>query len=217
MKRFARLSIGMIALAAMAFAVTLVPQKAAKGSGTDAVRVVNTPLPVTGTVHATLSGTPTVNIGKLPPVDVEFPSSLHVTNPTIKSQAVPLLTRDAGAMHAFQASCVVNYTGLPGTGCTITTVPAGKRLVIQLVSMQVKLDAGLRVPLAELEGASLIFLPSQFTGTTVDGFDVSVSTQQITMYVDSQFNVFCGAAASGVPTAASNLACSIMGYMVDVP
>jgi hypothetical protein len=218
MKRFAGLSIGMAGLAAMVFAVTLVPQQAAKGSGADAVRVVNTPLPVTGTVHATLSGTPTVNIGNLPPVNVNFPSSLNVTNPTFGSQAVPLVTRDAGSLQPFQKVCQANFPGtLPQASCTLATVPAGKRLVIQMESIQVNLNGGLRVPSAGLDSSTVIFLPAQFTGTTFDGFDVSTSAQQITMYVEPQTGVDCFARASGFPSAASAIACTISGYLVDVP
>jgi hypothetical protein len=218
MKRFARLSIGMTGLAAMAFAVTLLPRQAAKGSVADAVRVVNTPLPVTGTVNATLSGTPTVNIGKLPPVDIDFPSSLKVTNPTVSSQAVPLVTRDAGSLQPFQKMCQANFSGtVPHITCALTTVPTGKRLVIQMASIQVNLNGGMRVPSAGLDSSTLTFLPVQFTATTFDGFDVSVGAQQITMYVEPQTAVGCFASASGFPTTPSAMACAISGYLVDVP
>jgi hypothetical protein len=69
----------------------------------DHVKVVNPasdPVPVTGNVKAiqsgawnvAINGTPTVNVASAPPVNVNFPSTISVTNPFASpSQLVPLV------------------------------------------------------------------------------------------------------------------------------
>src|SRR5215469_9573002 len=77
MKRFARAFCVTLGLVILASAVSLVPQKNAKGAGAAPVAVVNTPLPVTGTIAAQQSGNWNVGIAGTPTVGVNnFPGTL---------------------------------------------------------------------------------------------------------------------------------------------
>jgi len=145
MKHFARLLTATIGLMSMAFVVSLVPQKAARGTVAAQVEVVNTPLPVTGSVSATLTGTPTVNVATMPPVNVSFPPSIGingsvpVTNPfTGFFQPVPLVVKpdtNNFVSLSFNTFSGIYQQVLPdGSLSQSFVIPAGRQLVITDVS-----------------------------------------------------------------------------------
>ena len=78
MKRFARALAVFFGIVVLGSFVLLVPQKNAAGAGSAPVTIVNTPLPVTGDVSATVSGT--VGIAGTPTVNanVSLPNPLPV-------------------------------------------------------------------------------------------------------------------------------------------
>jgi len=146
MKRFAKLMLVTIGFGVLGFVMSLVPQKTAKGTVAAQVNVVNTPLPVTGNVNATLTGTPTVNVANIPPVNVNFPSSIGVngsvlvTNPITTFgnglAQVPLLIREVDDRELAPIE-VVSFEALSSggvvSGSSPFTVPTSTRFVIDQI------------------------------------------------------------------------------------
>ena len=163
-------------------------------SQTQNVNVVNTP-----TVTAQQSGAWNVGINGTPTVAVtNFPGTTNVgIDPaanTVKIDAThPLLVSDVDnpARHPFAASCTINNNG--GFPCTVTFVPPGKRLVIEMFSLTS--NGG------ELD-VNVNNTPMKYT--------FSQSTQLVRVYADPLTTVqVAGAAAGTVAT--------ITGYLVDLP
>jgi hypothetical protein len=111
----------------------------------DRVKVVNPasdPVPVTGNVKAIqsgawnvgINGTPTVNVASAPPVNVNFPSTISVTNPFASpSQPVPLVVTgdtvdfvtilfNGSYLQVRPDGSTTNFTLLPGQSLVITDV-----------------------------------------------------------------------------------------------
>jgi hypothetical protein len=148
---------------------------------------------------------------------------VQVTN----TAANPVPVTQASAFHPFQSSCTAEYTiGASGTRCFVATVPAGQRLVIQTVSVDNVVDAGLR---SESTGFSffagdgsvslVLFINTPFTAATPNGvYDVSAGTQQVTAYADAGTKVSCGTSVNGmVNQPGSTLDCELSGYTVPLP
>jgi len=108
---------------------------AAPTSQTQNVNVVNTP-----TVSAQQVGVWNVGIAGTPTVGLDATNNtvkFDASNNTVKiDPAAPVLVRDADnpAGQPFAASCVIdNNQGFP---CTLTNVPQGKRLVIEMFQVE---------------------------------------------------------------------------------
>jgi hypothetical protein len=138
MKRFAKLLLATLGFSALGLVVSLVPQKAAKGSVAAQVQVVNTPLPVAGNVNATINGTPTVNVASMPAINVgqvTLSGNVPVVNPVTGGNPVPLQIQDADnptrqSFH-FLDSCTFVNTLCQDIGYNI---PLGKTLVVEDIS-----------------------------------------------------------------------------------
>lgn len=140
MKRFAKLFAATLMFGGLGFLMSLFPQKTANGVTPTPVDVTNTPLPVKGDVGATILGTPSVKVTSLPPLNVNFPSSLAVSggpvtvqNPASNGVAVPIITQaaDNPALQPFQAR---QFQSSAFPTFTIN-VPTGKTLVIEEVNL----------------------------------------------------------------------------------
>jgi hypothetical protein len=159
MKRFARalaVTLGLVVLGSFVF---LVPQKNASGTASGApVTITNTPLPVTGSVNATVSGT--VNVGNFPAMQnvsitnasVPVTGSLGVSGSVgisnTPSSPVPMLNVDEPTAQPFlQRFCFSSIAGQcageigsPTNGFQVPSTTAGgasvKRLVVEFVSGQ---------------------------------------------------------------------------------
>ena len=98
------------------------------GAESKEVTVINTPLPVQGTV----------NVGNFPAVNavtgsVSITGTPNVSVVNAPSSPVPVRNADDPDRNGFQATCLSSTTNF----CTLTTVPAGKVLVIQGATIEV--------------------------------------------------------------------------------
>src|SRR5262252_6427925 len=144
-----------MALAAAGVLISGSHNVAQAGPGSAAVSITSPlPLPITGTatvsgtVGATQSGTWNVGITGIPSVDVGTPTvnlgagntvGINGTVQVGSSASSPVLVRDldAAARHAFQASTTLTLSGSTTIQeATITSVPTGKRLVIESIIVQ---------------------------------------------------------------------------------
>jgi hypothetical protein len=99
------------------------------------VTVANTPLPVTGTVTANISGTPTVN--------ANINGTPNVNATIVNPSSSPLLVRDVDAGRSpFEIRLTFNIDDGSAVNQTQFDVPSGKRLVIEHVSARVQGPAG---------------------------------------------------------------------------
>jgi hypothetical protein len=136
MKRFARalaVTLGLVVLSSFVF---LVPQKNAKADGSAPVTVVNTPLPVNGTVSASISGNVNATI-----TNASVPVSAAQTGlwnvgitgtPSVNIASLPALN-DGNALNPYRTNCTES-DNLGGFVCDLGTVPSGKELVIEEVT-----------------------------------------------------------------------------------
>ncbi len=175
------------------------------------VHVVNTPLPVTGTVG--ISGTPTVNLGAGNTVGIN--GTVKVGN----SASSPVLVRDVddAARSAFHASADVGIPDTRSEGlATITTVPAGKRLVIEYVSILAQAPTG-----QKLFAQITVFVDSvgqnHFITLTPQGAfsstDVFTAAQPTRLYADAGTNVTASLFRNATTGVVGNTV-AISGYLV---
>ena len=96
-----------------------------KDRTSEPVRVVNTPLPVQGTVSAMLIGTSPVSLSTTPTTPV-------------------FVDADRPARNGFNASCATgNVDSTFGqASCALLTIPPGRQVVIESISCQAELVAG---------------------------------------------------------------------------
>lgn len=97
---------------------------------TQSVSVVNTPLPVQGSVNASVTGT--VGVSALP-------ANLNTTPTT------PVyVDTDQSARNGFNVSCFTgNIDSVSGqAACTLLSIPAGRQVVIETISCQAELFGG---------------------------------------------------------------------------
>jgi len=141
MKEFAKIMMVALGFGCTAMLLSLIPPKKAEGTVAAAVQVMNTPLPVTGTVNATINGTPTVNVASMPPISVgqvTLAGNVPVVNPTSNSAPVPLLIRDSDAAarqpFSYLDSCTFGSPNADTCGGAFSIVPDGKILVLEDVS-----------------------------------------------------------------------------------
>lgn len=140
------------------------------------VRVINTsaePVPVTGNVHVT--NTPTVAIS---------PSTVLATRSV-----------DEPARSAFQLSRTIMIPpGSPFIETEMTPIPVGKRLVVELVSIEAELPIGQKLLFAGFDPflgtppapgtQSHVYVPAQFTAT-VGSFDIYAACLKTLFYADA--------------------------------
>jgi hypothetical protein len=151
MKRFARALVVILALAVIGSVVSLVPQNPTVAAGGAPVSIMSPlPLPVTGSVNATVNGTvatqqsgkwnvgidgtPNVNVGNFP---VLQPVSFS------NSGSTPLFVdTDGPARAAVSGSCNANYDANGFAQCLAVNVPLGKILVVDALSVSTIVTSG---------------------------------------------------------------------------
>jgi hypothetical protein len=151
------------------------------------------------------------------------PQDVNVVNTPTVSDA------DNPARQPFQASGTGVLTAAGETGnVPITTVPGGKRLIIEHVSVFCFAQTGQRIFLASIgvalqnvyNGANLNhYLTLSPQGSNGLDLDFYTASEQVRLYADPGTQVFVYAAgnpgsASGSPT---TVHFAISGYLVDVP
>ena len=138
-------------------------------------------------------------------------ANLFVTVSNVPSQPVP--TTIENARHAF--AVFINETNEDSVRFN---VPAGKRLVIESVSVETGVPAGQKL-LAGVIQAHVngdledYFMAPTFTGT-LGSNDIYIASQKTTLYADggTEIVVFALRSAS---TGGRNLNVSIQGYLID--
>jgi len=193
-------------------------------SQTQNVNVVNTP-----SVNAQQSGTWNVGITGTPVV------GLDAGNNTVKFDAVnntvkidpnnPLSVRDVDnpAWHPFAAQQFGSWNdGAQQAGDTITTVPIGKRLVIEYVSVKGAVLTGQKMlaPGITLTTGGVVvshyLTTSAFQGV-LTGRDIYVSSQEVRLFADQGTEVFGFAFRDSSTGNGGNVTFTISGYLVDMP
>jgi hypothetical protein len=165
-------------------------------SQTQNVNVVNTP-----TVNAQQSGAWNVDIAGTPSVLVaNFPATTTVgidgSANTVKIDTTnPLPVRDVDnpGRHPIAASCTINNN--QGFPCFVTTVPPGKRLVIEMVQLQLA-ASGLELTVV--------------TNNTTITYQFFEPSQLVRVYADPLSTVQVAGGQAGTRAA-------ISGYLVDLP
>jgi len=188
--------------------------------------IQNTPsVTVSGTpnVSATIAGTPNVNVANTPTVTVGNTNAAPL--PVVGSgnlAAAPVIIRnnDEPARRPFQAGCNASASSAGFIGCTLTTVPAGKTLVIELF------DGFFNFPQAgvpyELElatsvgGGGPMNHEYVYTFLNTQSGESHYSFHQLTrVYADAGTTVAGQIYISGVTGTYVQL--NISGYLVNVP
>src|SRR5258705_4017509 len=200
-------------------------------TGTESVPIQGTAT-VNGTVQTQQNGIWNVGINGTPVVGLDAGNNtvkFDAVNNTVKiDSASPLPMRDVEnpARQPFQAdvpSAGEFPDGMFVTLPMITTIPAGKRLVIEQVSVLGAMIKGQRMVTTGLHinnGGNNV---QHFLAITPQGSggccrDVFVASQQVRLYADPGTIVY-GFASRDVNTGFANAAVSfsISGYLVDVP
>lgn len=149
MKRFSRALVATFGFVVLGCVGSMVPQKSATGSDTrkptgghtENVDVVNTPLPVSGTVN--VGNTASVSVANTPTVNLGSGTSVNVSNPQ-DSQNNPTPVATLETIQPYEDFCSAPFGGAPGGNCNFQTVPSTKRLVIQEVDVRVGVDTGVK-------------------------------------------------------------------------
>lgn len=198
----------------------------AEASGSAPVTVVNTPLPVQGTVNAKQSGawnvgvSGTVSVASMPNVNLAGGSTVAVSN-SLDGNGNPssLLIRDSDnpALHVYLGTCATQQQAALSVGCTTTPVPSGKTLVVEEVDVFLAVPTGQGlVPFNGFAGNAALF-PLNFVGS--DGTnDRYLAHQLARMYQPANGGTpGCGAVLNASPNLTIGLECFITGHLVDTP
>jgi len=251
MHRFKKSIVALIGLVTLIVITTVLMPHTGYGSSatstnapsiqTQNVKVVNTasesvPIQgtatVNGTVQAQQNGTWNVGINGTPVVGLDAGNNtvkFDAVNNTVKiDSASPLPMRDVEnpARQPFQADAPSTGEFPDGMFVTlpmITTIPAGKRLVIEQVSVSGAMIKGQRMVTAGLHISNSGNNVQHFLTVTPQGSggccrDVFIASQQVRLYADPG-TIVSGFATRDVNTgfASAAVSFSISGYLVDVP
>jgi hypothetical protein len=201
------------------------------------VSVVNTPLPVQGTVTANIDGMPTVNanINGTPTVNANINGTPAVTLNTTPTTPV-YVDADRPARNSFDASCNTgNVDPVYGqASCTIFTIPAGRQVVIETAACTAELAAGTGPGQADLIIPNIPYGAAPGSGPIGYYYTLAMSKQAdgaaVGASVDlwgmtTQFRAYGAAPAAGtvdigvffranLSSAPQGMNCTISGYVV---
>jgi len=244
MKHIARLMLLTLSVGVVAVVLSSLPRHTAAAASDPPsppslpVKVTNTPLPVTGSVNAAVTGTVaatqsgtwnvgingtvpvsgTVAVSSLPAVTVSGLTSVGITN----TSATPVFVRDTDnpAKQPFVSSCSINLS--TAVTCSFTSVPTSKELVIEMFTAFIGMNSGDRPISAELGGAVngipyTFDYPLVFNNTfSAVSADVWVVQQPLTRaYSDPTTTPACGILVNfGEGKSAT---CQVSGYLVNLP
>lgn len=150
MHRIVKFSFVVVAAAAGVATLVSVSPAPANASGSAPVHVVNTPLPVTGSLTATLSGPVSATVTG--PLTATLAGPVDIGN----TAANPVLVRTVdGAPEHFQQRLERNLSGAGVGIIDFDPVPSGKRLVVEYVSVELT---------ASLASCSIMTFPSHDFG-----------------------------------------------------
>jgi len=187
---------------------------------------VNGTVPVSGTVSATITGTPSVNatITNTPSVSVTGTPTVSVSNlPTGTAGPGPttgvlVKSLDNPAQQVFQRQLLCNTVAAGATTCTVNfTVPAGKVLVIEYVQMISIENGGSGTAFYELiTTAGGLDIPYYFAPTALINGNNRIGEHLTRIYADPGSTVtFIGYENNTSGTV--NFGVTFSGYLVNVP
>jgi len=204
-KRLVAVATGLTMIGLTMAVFSAAPVHATPPATTQNVNVVNTPLPVQGDINVTVVGTPTVNVGN-------FPSSTTVNGavsitgtPTVNVGNTAIPVNDAGQPQAVHGNCYAVAASTFVASCIAATVPAGKQLVVEMISYQLRSDEFNVAPFLVKAGLDAGFgnitiaQPNVFVfpvGTPVDrGFGnlYYPETRDVRIYLDEDQSLRIGA------------------------
>ena len=189
-----------VVVAIVALIAQIQPAHADKVKPADDVNVVNTP-----TVNV---GTPTVKATQSGPWSVGLSG--------------PVTVGDVAPTQPYQASCDSSLNFSDNINECFITVPAGKRLIVQTLSIHADADPGVRVSQAAVTTfdssgvPTILWMNMPFTGTFPCACgDVSQVTQDVHLYVDGGSNLIFELLYN-TDTARNNLRATVIGYLVNM-
>ncbi|HEV8140338.1 MAG TPA: hypothetical protein VGP81_11245 [Pyrinomonadaceae bacterium] len=210
MYRFKKSLIALTGVLTLVAIVTVaVPHIGRGASGTNApttqtqnVKVVNTagePVPgivqpAAGTVwNVGVVGTPNVAVSNFPATTTVGIDGSANTVKIDTTDPLPVRDVDNPGRHPIAASCTINNN--QGFPCFVTTVPPGKRLVIEMVQLQL---------------ANVGFELTVVTNNTTITYQFFEPNQLVRVYADPLSTVQVAGGTAGTKAA-------ISGYLVDLP
>ena len=133
------------------------------------------------------------------------------------TSANPVPVTDVGPLQPFTARCTNTVANVSFVDCSVA-VPAGKRLVLQMVSLTALIDNSNTVVTASVQYFSQgnpegLEFDLTRTGTFV-GLATFVRAQPVTAYVDSGSNVDCTIQEDLVGTN-NTISCTLVGNLVN--
>jgi len=228
MKRFAKCLSSTPALAILAATIVLIsaaPASSAVLTPSVPVSIVNTPLPVQGTVNAHVTGT--VGVSSMPAVQLSGTPTVNLNT----APAAPLyVDAERPARNGFNASCFTGNVD-PTYGqasCTLFSIPAGRQIVIETISCQAELyanegpgDVQLIVPNPPLGGGAPVNVSHLLALTkqaSTSSLDIWRMTTPLRAYASApaQGSVNVGVFFRANPASPNpqGLSCTVSGYMV---
>lgn len=234
MKQFGKMMLLALGFGLLAVVLSSIPNHPAAAAGSAPVTVVGgvtgaTPVPVSlqgtgnisGDVNAAQSGAWNVGVNNFPNTQDVSATQSGTWNVGINSTvANPVPITDVAPLQMYQASCESRLSFRDNLNSCIIGVPAGKRLVVQTMSVHAEVDPGVRVSDTGVEALgtrTILWLNVPFTGTTPGASDISQATQELRLYADGgdssiEFEVFYNS-----DTTINDLRCTVVGYLVNLP
>lgn len=242
MKQFGKIMLIVLSLGILATGLSSIPSRPIAAAGGAPVTVLNTPLPVQGTVGVSnfpaiqaVSGTvavsnfpafPSTLTGSTVPVsgtvnaNVTFPNSVAVTSPLDgKGNPTPLAVLDA--TQPYEDKCTITFGGLAVAICNFQAIPSGKRLVVQEFDTSGAVETGLKPEAIEVVLAAATeffpvhhYFPATFMGSS-GGADYFASHQETHMYSPASNTPTCQVFLTDVSS--GSWACVLSGFLVDAP
>ena len=210
MKRFAKLMLVGLGFALFILMMNPMPSHPAGGAP---VTILNTPLPVTGSVSATIVGTPTVNVSSVPSINVQ-----NAQNGS--GVAIPLVERNADnpanqsfAMTLCSFSNSTCSSSAPNTFVVPSSANGGesnvRRLVIEYYTAQCSGIPATVAPTVDLFVVTAGQPNFYFIGPLLsDGDGFFYSNQQTRIYADAGSHLNLAMANTGLCNV------TISGYLV---
>jgi hypothetical protein len=227
MKQLSKITLIALGFGLLAVALSSIPNHQTAAAGSAPVTVV-APLPlpvsgsVTGNVNATIVGTANVNatIVGTPAVSVSNTSSTPVfvdANGPARSPAGGFCT--AAVNSSGLAVCFPSINSATGT-----TVPSGKTLVVDTVSVTISLGTGSKVQMATFGGffsiggdavqSDAIFVPLTLTATNLNSLDEYTFASPVTIYSIAGQGLGCSATTNDT-SQTGTMQCLFTGHFVS--
>ena len=177
-----------------------------KDSSPVPVKVTNIPaVSISNTPSVNVANTPSVNVASLPPVTISGPVTVSGTISTAPAPTLPF----TGGMHVTTPAGQV-------TGIATFTVPAGKRAVIETVSIFGNMPFGTSTASVTTQTNYVLGQLSSFPIPLTPGAFGSAGIAQVKLYADANTTVYCEVVTQNFQGQV-DANCGFSGYLVDQP